>query len=158
LTDQAQPETPHGPPSSDSQTFSVTRFGSAEPLEVSSGDTLTFSDGLVGLDHLRAFTLVEDERVTPCRWLQSLDEPALAFLVVDPGLVDPAYAPELPEGDRWVIITLRVQPERSTANLLAPVVIDGASRTGQQIVLHDSGYSLRHPITTLSTSLTDQSP
>ncbi|HET7771782.1 MAG TPA: flagellar assembly protein FliW, partial [Chloroflexota bacterium] len=88
----------------------------------------------MGLDHLRRFVLVEDERVVPCRWLQSLDEPALAFLVVDPALVDPTYDPDLPAGDRWVIITLRQQPEASTVNLLAPVVIDPAARTGQQIV------------------------
>jgi flagellar assembly factor FliW len=101
---------------------------------------------LVGLEHLRQFVLVQDERVVPCRWLQSIEEPALAFLVVDPQLVDPTYDPGLPPGDRWVIITLRQQPDVSTANLLAPVLVDTTARSGQQIVLHESGFSLRHPI------------
>ena len=117
---------------------------------------LSFPAGLIGLDHLRRFTLVEDERIAPCRWLQSLDEPALAFLVVDPILVDPGYAPELPDGERWVIITLRPQPERSTANLLAPVAIDPDTRTGWQIALHDSGYPLRHPVTGLPPNAPDE--
>ena len=100
----------------------------------------------MGLEHLRRFVLVEDERVVPCRWLQSLEEPALAFLVVDPQLVDPTYDPDLPSGERWVIITLRQQPDASTANLLAPVLLDTQARTGRQVVLHESGLSLRHPI------------
>ena len=90
--------------------------------------------------------LVEDERVVPCRWLQSLEEPALAFLVVDPQLVEPSFNAGLPAGEQWVIITLRQPPDASTANLLAPVVIDTEARTGQQVVLHESGLSLRHPI------------
>ena len=100
----------------------------------------------MGLERLRQFVLVEDERVVPCRWLQSLEEPALAFLVVDPKLVEPSFDVDLPAGERWVIITLRQPPEGSTANLLAPVVIDAERRIGQQIVLHESGLSLRHPI------------
>ena len=158
MTDPVRPEHVEGRRTTrptDTQTLSVTRFGHAEPLEVPAAGTLTFPEGLVGLDHLRHFTLVEDERVSPCRWLQSLDEPALAFLVVDPTLVSPGYAADLPHGDRWVIITLRPQPEQSTANLLAPVVIDPHARTGRQIVLHDSGYSLRHHITTLPAPSTD---
>ena len=133
-------------PSDGSHSLDVQRFGQSEPLEVRASEVITFPKGLVGLEHLSQFVLVEDERVVPCRWLQSLEEPALAFLVVDPGLVHPAYDPDLPAGERWVIITLRQQPEASTANLLAPVVIDPQSRTGQQLVLHESGFSLRHPI------------
>ncbi len=127
----------------------VTRFGQPEPLKVAPEDVLTFPEGLVGLDHLRLFVLLDDERVTPCRWLQSIDEPDLSFLVVDPRLVDPSYAPDLPGGELWSIISLRQPPEQSTANLLAPVVIDALGRTGRQVVLRDLGYSLRHPISSL---------
>jgi flagellar assembly factor FliW len=104
----------------------------------------------VGLGSLRSFVLLEDERVEPCRWLQSVDEPDLSFLVVHPRLVEPPYEPDVPAGDLWVIISLRQPPELSTANLLAPVVIDPSARTGQQCVLHESGYSLRHPVAALS--------
>ena len=124
----------------------VTRFGQTERLDVPADEVITFPEGLVGLEHLRLFALVDDPRVDPCRWLQSLDEPELAFVVVDPRVVEPSYEPNAPAGDLWAIITLRRAPERSTVNLLAPIVIDPQGRVGHQVVLHASGYALRHPI------------
>ena len=127
----------------------VTRFGQSEALAVSPEAVITFPQGVVGLDHLRRFALVEDARVTPCRWLQSLDEPEIAFVVVDPRLVEPDYDPQLSDVSHAVllaIITLSPVPQQSTVNLLAPIVIDTKARQGRQVVLHESGYSLRHPI------------
>lgn len=113
---------------------------------------LTFPDGVVGLEHLRRFALVEDARIAPCLWLQSLDEPEIAFVVVDPRLVNPDYSPVLPDTPAagvvhvLTIITLDPEPQRSTVNLLAPIVIDSQAHLGRQVVLHESGYSIRHPI------------
>ncbi len=112
-------------------------------------EVLTFPFGVIGLEHLRRFALVVDARIAPCLWLQSLDEPETAFVVVDPLVVDPDYAPALPggvSGGLLAIITLRPEPEKSTVNLLAPVIVDPMTREGRQLVLHESGYSLRHPI------------
>ena len=106
----------------------------------------------MGLEHLRSFALVEDPRIVPCRWLQSIDEPAISFVVVDPRVVDAEYAAgalgvaDAGALDLLAIITLSPEPERSTVNLLAPVVVDPVTRSGRQLVLHESGYSLRHPI------------
>ena len=116
---------------------------------VEPGEVLNFPDGVVGLEHLRRFVMVEDARIAPCRWLQSLDEPEIAFVVVDPRVVDASYAPVLPDsarGDLLAIITLNPEPALSTVNMLAPVVVDAAGREGRQLVLHESGYSLRQPI------------
>ena len=140
--------------------LTVLRFGQEESLEVPDVGALTFPDGIVGMPHLHEFVVVEDERVAPCRWLQSLEEPALAFLVVEPELIEPEYRVELAEedatalelGDRddasvWVLITIKSGAEHSTANLLAPVVVNPRTRVGRQVILHESGYSLRHPLT-----------
>ena len=127
----------------------VTRFGEREVLEVGADEVLSFPAGVVGLEHLRRFALVEDARIAPCQWLQSVDEPEIAFVVVDPVVVDPEYAPSLPDGvsgELLAIITLSPEPERSTVNLLAPVVVDRSARVGRQVVLHESGYPLRQPI------------
>lgn len=119
---------------------------------VPADDVITFPEGVVGLEHLRAFALVEDPRIVPCRWLQSLEELEIAFVVVDPRIVDPGYAigalgdADAGPLDMLAIITLSPEPDRSTVNLLAPVVVDPKTRAGRQLVLHESGYSLRHPI------------
>ena len=139
----------------------VVRFGETESLEVPRQRVLTFPRGLVGMEHLHAFALLEDERIAPCRWLQSLEDPALAFVVVDPHLVDPEYEAHVPEdeagelklqaaGDAtlWVLVTVHTDPAQSTVNLLAPVVVNRRRRLGMQVILHESAYSLRHPIGT----------
>jgi flagellar assembly factor FliW len=159
--------------SQQSHSIEVLRFGRQEPLEVTAGEVLTFPHGLVGMEHLRQFVVVEDPRVYPCRWLQSLQDPALAFLIVEPVVIAADYRLDLPDQDRrdlaldasasaepspatasgespafdvWVIVTVRPQPEQSTANLLAPVVVNRERRLGKQVVMHESGYSLRHPL------------
>ncbi len=137
----------------------VVRFGEAETLDVPARRVLTFPQGLVGMEHLRAFALLDDDRIAPCRWLQSIDEPSLAFVVVDPRLVDTSYEAHVPEEDAaalkldsaadaelWTLVTVHTDPAQSTVNLLAPVVINRRRRLGMQVILHESTYSLRHPI------------
>ena len=137
----------------------VIRFGQREPLRVAANQVITFLRGLVGMDALRRLVLVDDERIAPCRWLQSLDDPSLAFVVVDPHLVEPDYAAHVPpddaallhlehpeDGELWALVTVQAEAARSTVNLLAPVVINRRARLGMQVILHDSAYSLRQPI------------
>lgn len=151
-------------------TLHVVRFGAAETLTVEDGQDISFAHGLVGMPHLRRFALLEDERIVPCRWLQSLDDPSVAFLVVDPLVLDASYRLELgeddltslslaagEEADAWALITVRPEPEQTTANLLAPVVVNPRARLGAQLVMHESGYSLRHALRT-PTSQVSQSP
>ncbi|MGH2356138.1 MAG: flagellar assembly protein FliW [Chloroflexota bacterium] len=137
----------------------VVRFGEWERVEVTPGDVITFPQGLVGMGDRRRFALLDDPRIAPCRWLQSIDDPALAFVVVEPRLVVPDYeagvsgddAQQLElrdarDGDLWAIVTVDADPARSTVNLLAPVVVNPQQRLGRQIILDGSGYSLRHPV------------
>ncbi len=38
------------------------------------------------------------------------------------------------------------EPHRSTANLMAPICINPANRTGKQVILHHSRYSHQEPL------------
>jgi flagellar assembly factor FliW len=137
----------------------VIRFGQQELLEVEASTELTFPQGIVGMSELRRFALVEDERIAPCSWLQSLEEPGLAFIVVNPDLLVPDYNPEIgreearqlqlaraAEADVWAIVTVRPDPTETTLNLLAPVIINRQARLGRQVILDDDRYSIRHPV------------
>jgi flagellar assembly factor FliW len=139
--------------------LTVTRFGAEEAVLVPAGDVLIFPEGIVGMEELREFVLLDDARIAPCRWLQSLDEPAIAFVVVAPQLLVPAYTVEVSEADArqlrladpagaevWTIVTVHPEPERSTVNLLAPVIVNRAGRRGKQVLLQESGYPVRYPI------------
>ncbi|HHY93767.1 MAG TPA: flagellar assembly protein FliW, partial [Firmicutes bacterium] len=72
------------------------RFG---VLKVPHEDIWEFPVPLAGFSHSRRYTIIEDERIRPFLWLQSLDEPEVAFVIIETSLVSPAYAPSLPEGE-----------------------------------------------------------
>jgi flagellar assembly factor FliW len=135
---------------------SSARFGD---LLVAPGAVVTFADGLIGFPNAKRFVAVpHDAPGSPFVWLQSIEQPSLAFLLLPPALVSPGYAPTLPadesgmSGDAafWAIVTVpQGRPQDMTANLLGPLVIQGG--LGRQIVLDgaaDARYTARHPIIT----------
>jgi flagellar assembly factor FliW len=84
----------------------------------------------------------------------SIQDPELRFLVAPPEPFFPDYAPELEDEvfaalntkdpDRlllMVVITAGV--DDTTANLLAPIVVDRDSMRAMQVVLSGSGYPVR---------------
>lgn len=122
------------------------------PLTVRSDAFLTFLDGMPGFGGERRFVLLP-AAASGVFWLQSADEGAVAFLLVDPFTTFPGYAVDLPEvtvEDEppmvMAIVTLpRDNDELCTANLQAPVVLDLVGRTGRQVILADGTYGPRHP-------------
>jgi flagellar assembly factor FliW len=135
----------------------TTRFGT---ITIEESDIITFPDGLVGLSHLKRFVLVRHDDNSPFRWLQSVEEPGFAMLVIDPWFFRPDYEVVLSDVDverlqlsdeaiRWVYVTVSIppgKPHAMTANLLAPIVINGNARRGRQVILNDERYNTRHPI------------
>lgn len=132
------------------------RFGE---IEVDEERVITCPEGLPGFPEARRFVLVDVRDTGVFYWLQSLDDPALAFLAAVPWPFFPDYEPELPEadqealglesaGDALVLCLLTVQrAERAiTANLMAPVVVNRASRVGRQVVLAEAGWPLQAPL------------
>lgn len=142
-----------------SRHLQVVRFGQTEGLDVANSDVVTFEQGLVGMEHLRQFTVVADQRLAPCAWLQSLEDPSLAFVVIAPTMIQPDYAAEIggddayqleledpDDADIWSIVTIVGDPRLSTVNLLAPVIVNRKRGVGKQVILSDARYSLRHPL------------
>ncbi|WP_128103749.1 flagellar assembly protein FliW [Paenibacillus sp. DCT19] len=122
-------------------------------IEVQEEVIYSFSKGLPGFDDEHQFALIPWED-TPFVYLQSLQQSELSFLLVNPFLFSHGYSFELPEADReeleirdqvevYSMVTIHTQVNRSTMNLLAPVVLNPENRTGKQVVLHQSGYETR---------------
>jgi len=138
------------PPAPETIALCSARFGNYEvPLE----SVLHFPDGLIGLPRARRFALLEPSRPEiPFRYLVCLDLPELGFLVCDPEAVFPGYAAEVvPAGGRagaalLVIVTVPENPREMTVNLMAPLVVDGESRQGVQMVLDTGRFSTRHAL------------
>jgi len=131
-------------------------------LEYQPDDVITFSEGLIGCPDWHEFLLVQDEDPGPAGVLQSVDDPLVALLVVDPEVIAPGYHAAVhqhaptdspgggdpgPANQPAVLVTLTEQPDGSyTANLLGPLLIDPVSRQARQVVLDPARYSSRHPI------------
>lgn len=152
--------------SSATATISSSRSGVVERTAAVGPDcALEFPDGLPGFAAHRRFRL-EPERIGGGRFmrLQSLESAELGFLVlpIDPGQVMPS-ADDLEEArldraiaveDLVVLLVVALRPASGaweiSANLRAPVFIDGRRRMGWQIVLRDPSYPVRQPLLPVS--------
>lgn len=138
----------------------TSRFGT---ITVEEKDLLSLPEGMVGFSDCTRFVLLKHKEGSPFFWLQSLDDPGLAFVVTDPRLPMPTYELKLApdelvffgvekpgrELQSWVVVNIsKEEPREITANLLAPVVIHSLKRIGKQIILYESSYSIRHPLPT----------
>ncbi|HEX3928986.1 MAG TPA: flagellar assembly protein FliW [Gemmatimonadales bacterium] len=127
-------------PNVSSGTWVVTRlFGRAF---VADEDVIVFADGIPGFPDAQRFTLFQ-ANVPALAWLQSLDDLALTFL-----MVQRATLPEPPHAgtaESWAIVTLPHGTGPATANLQAPVLIDMVLNLGRQVVQTDSPYGTAVP-------------
>lgn len=137
--------------------ISGTRFGTIDFMEE---DVVHFPDGLVGFSNLRRFVVLATKEGSPFRWLQSLDEAALAFLVSDPNAYVSGYAPVISDDTAadldlsdstptilYATVTIPPgRPQEMTLNLVAPIVINASSRQAKQLVLDDHAYTIRHRV------------
>jgi flagellar assembly factor FliW len=133
------------------------RFGE---LEVDESSVLDFPDGLLGFSHAHRFAMIATGDDEVYYWLQSLDDPSLAFLSVIPWAFFPDYEPELADedvaalalesaADAVVLCLLSVhrdEPSQVTCNLMGPLVVNATTRVGRQIVLNDPSMPVRAPL------------
>lgn len=120
----------------------TTRFGT---IEVPEEKVIAFPQGLLGFPGLRRYVLL-DHKETPLKWLQAVDDPAVAFIVAEPQVVGTGWDVTLGadvreflsagQGDQIVIfLILRVEEGKVVANLEGPLAINGRLRVGVQAVL-----------------------
>src|SRR4029079_8177342 len=95
-------------------------------------------------------------------WLQSLDEPGLAFVVTDPALFVPEFSvPIRPEQmtdlklarpeDAQVFVIVNKVDQTLTGNLQGPLIVNTLTRTGEQMVLAEKRGTTRHPLVKVGT-------
>ncbi len=115
--------------------------------------------GLLGFESIKRYALLVNPNETPFRWLQVLDQPDLAFLVLPALEVFPDYEPDVPTEDvRFLelnspddalvynIVTLSAKGS-ATVNLKGPIVINRFTLKGKQVVLANaSRYSIQQPL------------
>jgi flagellar assembly factor FliW len=135
-------------------TIETTRFGT---VEVEADRVIHFPKGLLGFEHRRQFTIIENEDHKPFAHLQSVEDPSLTFIIVNPRMFFPNYKvqverPEIAElsvtdlsrVNTWVIVTVPDEIAAMSANLQGPLLINSDKNIGKQVVLMRSPYTTRH--------------
>jgi flagellar assembly factor FliW len=132
------------------------RFGKIRYVD---SDVIEIADGLPGFKALRHFLLIDNQEFQPIKFLQSIDDPIIAFPLIDPRLVRPDYHLVLSEeqqdelelgrsaeGLAYSIVTLGGHPDDASANLFAPLVINASKMRASQVILLGSEYSVSEPL------------
>jgi len=128
-------------------------------LEVPEEKIITFKEGLPGFPQIRRFVVLELDEIKPFQYLQALDDPPITLFVINPFLLNQAYEFRLSETDMddvnsknsselavYAVATIPDNPNETTINLMAPIVINEQVRCGKQVILHESKYSVKHPL------------
>lgn len=132
-----------------------TRFGE---VEYDPELTVHFPQGLLGFDSLRDFVVMPNRKEGPLFWIQSVDDPAIAFVLTDPTnfFLDYRVVPDAVEcqklgiqpGDECApLAVVTVQPDRTvTLNLAAPILFAPATNRALQVILDNTKYQTRTPL------------
>jgi flagellar assembly factor FliW len=127
---------------------------------------LDFPRGLPGFEAHRQFYLVEE--APPVVFLQSMGPQSVCFHAIPVSIVDPEYQLGITEDDLCLLgLDPSHQPKEGvlcfailsvsngcavTANLLAPVVVNVATRVAVQAVRSDARYSHQHMVAVFSSA------
>lgn len=133
-----------------------TRFGE---IEVDPGEVVRFNHGILGFENCRDYVLIRQDSESPFCFLQSVEDPDLAFIVTDPLWLRPDYKVWVRDEDLdkieaadddavaiYVIVTVPKDPQEMTVNLMAPLLINSRTRLGLQHVQVDVPYQVRHKV------------
>jgi flagellar assembly factor FliW len=146
---------------SDTVNFTNAKFGE---VTVEASSIMTFPEGVPGFERLKRYGLVQIDEEAPFLRLLSLDEPAVAFVILNPMSIWAHYDPRIGDDDLkglglkgpsladdedlelYCIVTLSSDPKHVTANLKGPITINTANMTARQIILVDDRYTTKHSL------------
>lgn len=129
-------------------------------MNISDEEKIGFPEPLPGFEESREYVIIrfyDDDDSLLC--MQSLQDPDLAFILMNPFyLLDdyvPTFSPEdlnILQADEstplafYAITVVHENWHDSTVNLRCPVAVNPAARKGRQLIMSDTSYSMRHPL------------
>jgi flagellar assembly factor FliW len=128
-------------------------------IELPESDVIRFPEGILGFPNSRRFALITIEENPYLKALQDIDNGQLSFLVIRPWDFFEDYEADIADGDLeqigiteenkekfslYSIVTIGNTMADSTANLVAPIIINHHNNTGRQFVLDTQVYRTKH--------------
>lgn len=134
--------------------FVTSRFGE---IDFKESEVILLPKGVLGFSQLTKYVLLEKKEFALFKWLQSIEDPNVAFVIINPLEVFPNYKLEINEIEleeldytnyndlvTYVIITVPQDVSLASANLLGPLVINPKKRLAKQAVMSNSPYTTKH--------------
>lgn len=133
-------------------------------VEYDEEELVIFEDGLFGFHHLTRFLpLSLNENEDRMILMVSVEEPGVAFVLINPVILFPDYAPSLSPGELaclgvsesgelsyYAICVVKEDYLENTVNLKCPLAINPDTRRGLQVILEQSPYEFRHSFRSFS--------
>lgn len=128
------------------------------PIEISERQVITFPVGIFGFEKLHEYALL-DAVQQGFYWLQSIAEPEIAFIMLNPYDLRHDYVLEVPDEDLqsveyendedilvFAIVTIPEDESKISANLQGPIIINRATQLGRQSISLDPRWKTKHLI------------
>jgi flagellar assembly factor FliW len=135
------------------------RFGE---IDINDEGIVRFPNGLPGFEDLEDFVFIQDNPELPFAYMQSTQDGDVSFIIANPFVFFPNYEFEITDAVQaelainteedvrvYVIMNAAETIELSTINLLAPLVINFEARLGRQVILHNTSYMTKHPLSSI---------
>ncbi len=134
-----------------------TRFGE---VEYDPENLLIFPAGLIGFPTLHSFIVMPNKKQGPLFWIQSVDDPDIAFVLTDPTNFFPDYVVtpdnaernslQINDEEQYYILTVVTVPpdQKITLNLIAPILFAPGTNRAIQVILENTEYLSRTPLPT----------
>jgi flagellar assembly factor FliW len=142
-------------------------------VEIPEDKLISVPNGIIGFPDCRKYALLDPSKgMSLFLWLQSIDEPELAFIVTDPLVFVPEYQiqgsePALerinvvwrkPPALFSIVTVPHDDPERVSLNLLAPLLFFSDDNELHQIVLEKAEWPLKYYIVQPSLETEPEAP
>ena len=135
----------------------TTRFGH---VQIDESLIITIPEGILGFKDLKRFIILDHfDKESPFKWLQSIEDLSLAFVITDPLIFVPDYKAKIPKdelvsielseaGNAIIVVIVNINRDHSeiTINLQGPLVINPEKKLAKQCILRTDDYDVRHII------------
>ena len=135
----------------------TTRFGH---VEIDESLIITIPEGILGFEDLKRFIILDHfDKESPFKWLQSIEDPSLAFVITDPLIFVSDYKAKVHKNEigsiklsdatkALIVVIVNIKRDHSeiTINLQGPLVINSEEKLAKQCILRTDDYSVRHII------------
>ena len=137
--------------------INTARFGE---IDIDETRIFDFALPIIGFNEFKKFIILDINQESMFKWLQSVENPELAFPIVSVFSMNADYSVDIPDNvvEKLKITTAESvlvmniasipqdNPQGTTLNLLAPLIFNLDEQLAGQVILSGSGYDISFPL------------